>query len=88
MDADSRDIIRMIDKMTDAGWIKRSIAHQEGGVIEWTAAGKKAMKILHVLMFQSLRIKPGDESVLAWMVSDFPEGLTRVARRRRRPPSV
>ncbi len=78
----------MIDKMTKAGWIARSVSRNEGGIIEWTDAGKAAMKILHHLMFKSLHLKPGDESVFAWMVSDFPEGLRRVSKRRGEPPSL
>jgi CTP-dependent riboflavin kinase len=84
MDANSRDILRVIDKMTAAGWIKRSASNQQGGVIEWTDDGKKIMTLLHQLMFKSLRLQPGDESVFAWMVSDFPEGQRRVSRRQRR----
>jgi len=84
MDKSSREIIRMIDKMTKAGWIARSASRKEGGVIEWTDGGKRAMQILHHLMFKSLRLKPGDESVFAWMVSDFPEGQRRISQR---PPT-
>ncbi len=87
MDSSNRDILRMIDKMTAAGWIKRSVSNPEGGVIEWTDAGKQIMTVLHKLMFESLHLEPGDESVFAWMVSDFPEGQRRVAsRRKKRPP--
>ena len=77
----------MIDKMTAAGWIVRSVSRQEGGLIEWTDEGKEAMKTLHQLMFESLRLQPGDESVFAWMVSDFPEGQRRVSKPRQDPPS-
>jgi DNA-binding MarR family transcriptional regulator len=87
MDASTRKIIRMIDKMTEAGWIARSASREDGGVIQWTDDGKAAMAILHALMFKLLRLKPGDESVLAWMVSDFHAGLRRCSRRRDTPPS-
>ena len=80
MSSDNRDILRMIDKMTEAGWIKRSVSNPEGGVIEWTDEGRQIMTLLHKLMFASLHLKPGDESVFAWMVSDFPDGQRRVAR--------
>ena len=65
--------------MTEAGWIKRSVSNPEGGVIEWTDDGRKIMTLLHKLMFESLQLMPGDESVFAWMVSDFPEGQRRIA---------
>jgi hypothetical protein len=87
MSSSSRDILRMIDKMTAAGWIKRSVSKQEGGVIEWTDGGRQIMTLLHQLMFESLDLKPGDESVFAWMVSDFPEGQRRVSSGRKRRPS-
>ncbi len=76
----------MIDKMTEAGWIARSASNLEGGIIQWTEAGRTAMSLLHKLMFESLRLKPGDESVFAWMVSDFPEGQRHVPKRRNQPP--
>lgn len=85
MDKHNREIIRMIDKMTEAGWIARSISGDQGGTIERTDGGKAAMKILHHLMFESLHLKPGQESVFAWMVSDFPEGQRRASRRRSGP---
>ena len=87
MDASNREILRIIDKMTAAGWIAQSASKAEGGLIEWTDDGKMAMTILHKLMFESLRLVPGDESVFVWMVSDFPEGLRRVSERRNEPPS-
>lgn len=71
-------ILRMIDKMTEAGWIKRSVSNREGGIIEWTDDGREIMTLLHQLMFDSLHLKPGEESVFAWMVCDFPEGQRRV----------
>jgi hypothetical protein len=87
MDKYTLQITRMIDKMTESGWIARSVSRNEGGIIEWTDDGKRAMKTLHALMFESLHLQPGDESVFAWMVSDFPEGQRRIAKRRRKPPS-
>jgi hypothetical protein len=87
MDASNRKIIRMIDKMTEAGWIARSASNEDGGLIEWTNDGKFVMTILHALMFKSLRLKPGDESVFAWMVCDFPVGLRRASRHPHTPPS-
>ena len=86
MDKYSREVFRMIDKMTRAGWISRSVSREDGGVIEWTDEGKAAMQLLHFLMFKSLKIKPGDESVFAWMVSDFPAGRQRVSKPRKAPP--
>lgn len=73
--------------MTEAGWIKRSVSNQEGGIIEWTDDGREIMTLLHKLMFESLHLKPGEESVFAWMVCDFPEGQRRVWRGRKRRPS-
>ena len=46
MDASTREIIRMIDKMTEAGWIARSASREDGGLIQWTDDGKAAMAIL------------------------------------------
>ncbi len=87
MDTSNREILRMIDKMTEAGWIAQSASKAEGGLIQWTDDGKMVMTVLHQLMFESLHLQPGDESVFAWMVSDFPEGLRRVAEGRKEPPA-
>jgi hypothetical protein len=88
MNKHTRAITRMIDKMMKAGWIARSVSRDEGGTIEWTDGGRSAMKVLHHLMFESLQLQPGEEGVFAWMVSDFPQGQKRGAKRRGgRPPS-
>ncbi len=87
MDSSTREILRMIDKMTQAGWIQQSASNQDGGFIEWTDDGMKIMTLLHQLLFDSLHLQPGDESVLAWMVSDFPDGLRRVSGDQNSPPS-
>jgi hypothetical protein len=78
MDAQNHEVIRMIDKMTAAGWIASSGSREEGGMVQWSDKGKTAMLLLHVLMFHKLDLKPGEESVLAWMVFDFPDAQRRV----------
>ena len=87
MDANSQKIIQMLDKMTAAGWIAKSVSRQEGGIIEWTDEGKTAMQLLHLLMFRALELKPGEESVFAWLVSDFPAAQKRVSEVPTDPPS-
>ena len=86
MDANTQKIVQMIDRMTATGWIKRSASTQLGGVIEWTDEGKIIMSFLNGMMFGCLDLKPGDESVFAWMVHDFPEGQERVKKRLGRKP--
>ena len=87
MDAHTQKIIAMLDKMTSAGWIAKSVSREEGGTIEWTDEGRTAMQLLHVLMFDSLKLKPGDESVFAWLVFDFPEAQKRVSEDPKEPPT-
>ena len=86
MDANSQKIIQMLDKMTSAGWIAKSVSREEGGIIEWTDEGKTAMQLLHLLMFGALELKPGEESVFAWLVFDFPDAQKRISEDPENPP--
>jgi hypothetical protein len=87
MDANTQKITAMLDKMTIAGWIARSVSRDERGTIQRTGEGKTAMQLIHLLMFDSLKLQPGDESVFAWLVFNFPAAQRRVSEPPKNPPS-
>jgi len=44
------------------------------------------MQLLHLLMFRALELKPGEESVFAWLVFDFPDAQKRISEDPENPP--
>jgi hypothetical protein len=67
----TQDMMRVIDKMTAAGWIRRSASNFQGAAIAWTPLGISRMAFLVDALVQELRIEPGDQTAFCVLVRVF-----------------
>jgi hypothetical protein len=70
LDDAAKEVVRVLDKMAEAGWIDRSAATNDLAAIRWTRSGESSLEILRGIMFMTLSLEPSDMKAFGFVVSE------------------
>jgi hypothetical protein len=66
-----KDMRRVLDRLSDARWLRSSALTEQKLVLDWTDEGKAGMASLSVLFCELHPLTPEQEECLRYLAGDF-----------------
>jgi len=70
LDDKSFEVIRVLDRMTEAGWITRIAGNNDVAKITWTRTGINCLNLLRGIMLDTLHLEPHDMRAFFFVIDD------------------